>query len=352
MDRETPRHYTRIIGTGGIGTGVIYRLEADAPLLPNESRLAHRLDQKDFCKLHIVFHYLAVLCGEAGLGVRIIPVGKVGCDGEGEECRSLMEKACMDIRYVTATPDKPTLQSVCFQFSNGTGGNITESRSASSSISVSDMEGVEKEIDRDTSIVVALPEVPLASRIQLLELGRKHGALNAASFTVEEVKSLDREEVLPLIDILALNLEEAEALLPAGGPEPDGRNGLCEAVRETVTPVQPCIRITITGGGNGMYACSQEGIAFLPSLDVPVQNTAGAGDAFLSGIILGEVLALPFIEKKGPSSFALGRHLASMAVTSKDTIAFDLNLSSLLRFLETHDSGNLAAILERGHPPD
>ena len=54
--------FSKIFGTGGIGSGVIYHLESDRPLGRNESRMAHKLEQEDFCKLHIILHYVSALC--------------------------------------------------------------------------------------------------------------------------------------------------------------------------------------------------------------------------------------------------------------------------------------------------
>jgi hypothetical protein len=58
--------FKTVVGTVGIGSGIIYRLEGDHYLGRNESRLARRVEHIDYCKLHIVFHYIAVLCLDRG----------------------------------------------------------------------------------------------------------------------------------------------------------------------------------------------------------------------------------------------------------------------------------------------
>jgi sugar/nucleoside kinase (ribokinase family) len=67
-------------------------------------------------------------------------------------------------------------------------------------------------------------------------------------------------------------------------------------------------------------------------LPAKVVNTAGAGDAFLSGVMLGEVLGLPFMDGEA-TSLHLGCALGSLKVTGSHTIHGGINLASLCRFL-------------------
>ena len=55
------RGFKCAIGIGGIGAGMIYALKGDHELGRNESRLGELLDSRDYCKLHIVLHYIARL---------------------------------------------------------------------------------------------------------------------------------------------------------------------------------------------------------------------------------------------------------------------------------------------------
>jgi hypothetical protein len=66
---------TAIVGTGGIGTGLFYRLEGNHAIGREESRRAHRLQRRDACKQHIVLHYLATLLRDLGCPVTVTPVG-------------------------------------------------------------------------------------------------------------------------------------------------------------------------------------------------------------------------------------------------------------------------------------
>ena len=46
----------------------------------------------------------------------------------------------MDTRYVDMLQDRPTLLSVCFQYPDGSGGNITTSESAASALTHGDVD--------------------------------------------------------------------------------------------------------------------------------------------------------------------------------------------------------------------
>ena len=126
--------YKAVIGTGGIGSGMMFELQGDHTLGREESRAARLDDCRDFCKLHIMLHYVAMLLGsnhDDEATCQTIPVGKVGKDSVGKEMVRLMKESGMDTRYVITTAEAPTLFSMCFLYPDRTGGNITTSRSAS-----------------------------------------------------------------------------------------------------------------------------------------------------------------------------------------------------------------------------
>ncbi len=64
--------FRRLVGVGGIGGGMFLALEGDRTLGRNESRPARLLDVRDYGKLHIVAHHVAMLLGRRGLG-RSVP---------------------------------------------------------------------------------------------------------------------------------------------------------------------------------------------------------------------------------------------------------------------------------------
>jgi hypothetical protein len=115
--------FTCAFGIGGIGAGIVYALQGNHELGRNESRLGDLLDSRDYCKLHIVLHYIARLMGSTpGSGsFRVWPVGVVGEDATGDRILSEMSHAGIDTRFVRTDPVLKTLSSVCFVYPDGSG---------------------------------------------------------------------------------------------------------------------------------------------------------------------------------------------------------------------------------------
>ena len=98
--------YRQLVGVGGIGTGLFFELENNHTLGRNESRAARLLNIRDYCKLHIISHYVAVLLGAnpRGSPFRVLPIGKVGADDAGRRMIGEMSAVGIDTRYVEVPP--------------------------------------------------------------------------------------------------------------------------------------------------------------------------------------------------------------------------------------------------------
>jgi len=119
--------FTCAIGVGGIGACIMYSLHGDHDLGRNESRQGELLDSRDYCKLHILEHYIAKLmgAGRASDAFRVLPIGVVGNDGIGTQILGEMSAAGLDMQFMRRDPALKTLFSVCFIYPDGSGGNIT-----------------------------------------------------------------------------------------------------------------------------------------------------------------------------------------------------------------------------------
>lgn len=327
------RGYHKVIGTGGIGTGEIYRLEGHHTLGREESRSGHLLDNRDFCKLHIILHYISVLTENIKPEVQVIPVSAIGDDVRGNKVRDEMAKAGMNLKYIKTYTNIPTLHSLCFQYPDGSGGNITENQSACSKVDHSLLKAAECEIDSN-SILLAAPEVPLQSRIEFIKIGALHKAFVVASFTSSEISGLEHSAVLENIDLLSINKDEACMLSGLANDV-----ATLEVIKSCIIKLKkfnPDIKLTVTDGVNGVYAFENENLDFSPVYPVKAINTAGAGDAFLAGIIIGILKGHSIIRDAGSKSLHYATALASMSVTSKDTIHFGISNESLQEFISFH----------------
>lgn len=335
--------FNHIIGTGGIGSGIFFSMSGNHTLSRNESRMATLLPCKDFCKQHIIMHYVSVLLGAKVNGdFQSFPIGKVGNDDTGRNLIEKIKAVGMDTKNVTIADNCNTLFSVCFQYFDNTGGNITTENSASSSVSPEDISLFFQEfkLGGDREIILAVPEVPLQTRIKLLEYGRQRGSLNIASILSSEVNEFKNMLGFKMVDILSINIDETRSIAQIIDEFAES-NIIIEACVKTLKEINPDISILITDGSNGSYCYTKNHLEFTPTFEVPVISTAGAGDAFLAGTITGLCCGLPlckgfndtnFLSTELVSAVELGTLLGSLTVTSPDTIHPSANTEMLYSF--------------------
>ena len=336
---------------GGIGSGTFLALEGNDLLGRNESRAARLLDVRDYCKLHIVAHYLAVLLGAntAADSFRVVPVGRVGRDPRGDRLREEMRHAGMDMTWVDALDGRPTLSSVCFQYPDGSGGNITYIDTAADTLDAAAIDRAAPVLAAEgrRAIALALPEVPLAARRHLLDIATRTGAFRVASFTSAEIPEARWSGALGLVDLLALNEDEAAALV--GRPFDRADPGpILEACEAAVGEGRSDALILVSAGAAGAFAFSDGAWGHSPAPTVEVASTAGGGDALLAGVLAGLAVGAPLVEpsgRSGPSrreftdgplesALDLGVLLASYSVTSPHTIHPEADLAALVGFAE------------------
>lgn len=335
--------YRYLVGVGGIGSGMFFSLRGDDTLGRNESRAGAILRRRDFCKLHIVAHYVAVLSGAGRGGLSVLPIGKVGDDAAGSAMIEHMRRAGMDMRFVETQAGASTLFSVCFVYPDGDGGNITTEDSASARVAPADVDAALArlpEADGGAGIALAVPEAPLAARQRLLETGRRRGWLCAAAVTTAEVPEALAAGMFAAADLLSVNREEAAAL---AGREPAGDvEAIVRAAGERLAAANPGIRLCVTAGAGGAYGWAGGKVEHIPAPAVQAVNTAGAGDATLAGLIVATAAGLPFIRpqrrrREGLADAPLetatdfAALLAGLAVRSEDTISFDADAEAMAK---------------------
>jgi sugar/nucleoside kinase (ribokinase family) len=321
-----PARFRGLVGTGGIGHGSFFRVDGNETLGREESRSGRLLECRDYCKLHIICHYVKALMGD---GFAVYPVGRTGDDEAGRRLLAEMKAAGLDMRFVRAVPGRPTLYSFCVLYPDGSGGNLTTRDSACSSV------GREAIIEAEPTmadlgahgIAVAAPEVPLATRAALLELATRHGLFRAASFTRAEMAEVDESGMLAAVDLLAVNLEEAAAALGATAPGRAGPGAAATTVRQVAEGIArryPRLLLSVTDGARGSWAWDGSSLCHEPARAVTVAGTSGAGDAHFAGMLAGLAAGLPF----GAAS-RLAALVAAASVASADTINFGITRETI-----------------------
>jgi sugar/nucleoside kinase (ribokinase family) len=346
---NTKSGFTCAVGIGGIGAGIIYALQGEHELGRNESRLGELLESRDYCKLHIVEHYIARFMGSSSdpASFRVWPIGVVGNDAVGRRILTEMSAAGMKTQFVRSHPALKTLFSVCFNYPDGSGGNITSSNSAAGALTADDLRAASPYMKAAGAhgVALCLPEVPLEMRRAFLELASDCGNYRVCSFALGEIKEAQVMGLFSLTDLLALNQEEAAALMGDGSGLllDDGLLAECAA---KFTATHPQLRIIVSSGPKGAYGFECGSSQFCPAPVLQPISTAGAGDALLAGVVCGLAAGLQFIMPNECGSSFSGRVLrtaldfgvlnASFSVTSTHTIHPDAVLSNLFGFAESH----------------
>jgi ribokinase len=319
--------YRAMLGVGGIGSGMFFALNHNHTLGREESRSGHFLDQKDYCKLHIISHYVQALLGPEFC---CLPVGMVGQDEVGTRLIAEMAEIGLDTRWVSRCAGAQTLFSFCFLYPDGTGGNLTSDDSACERVDAAYVARTEVDFLRfeNAGVALAVPEVPLPAREKILELGTDHHFLRVASFSSEEIGQAVTRGMVQQCDWLAMNVDEAAA---AAGLQPDqpGVEGLVRAAVERLTRLNPCLRLSITAGKAGSWVWDGQRLDHQPALDMPVVSTAGAGDAHLAGILVGMIAGLGV-----PACHEMGCLVAALSVTSPHTLDKRIGKDALCDFMQ------------------
>lgn len=328
--------FDQVIGTGGIGAGILFELEGNRTLSRNETRLASLSQAKDYCKLHIILHYIARILSPE---VSVYAVGAVGQDRHGTEMTGMMKEAGINTAFVRADKEKPTMFAVCLQYPDKSVCNVTTAQSASSAVSEEDIAGAFNSLLSPVSrrtIAIAVPEVPLRTRLSLLRLAKSAGAFCVSSFLSDEAQDFAEGGGLMNTDLLVVNEDEAAAFFGAEATDPLQLIRMCY---EKFSGENPEAMLTVTFGALGSYVCSRGTIRHLPAHPVQAVATGGAGDAFIAGTVCGIALGLPFLPGTGASASELGSRLAAESITVMDTIAGQIDRAFAMRIMDELSKG-------------
>lgn len=318
-----------IVGTGGIGTGILFKFQENTTLGRDESRLAELSDAKDYCKLHIILHYVAMF----GPKIPIYAIGRVGNDNAGRQVTEMMQQVGINTDFVKISKHAPTLYSVCYTYPDSDGGNITASNSASYQVNKKDIDSFFSQISNGaTGLVLAAPEVPLDVREYLLMRGREQGCLNTASFTSAEIQRCVDRKMLQYVDFLSINKDEMQTFMQAFGDvniqEP------CECYSH-MRKLNPHINVVITLGKEGAYAFGEGQQMKVPAIWKKAVNSAGAGDCYMGTMIAAFLHELSIFDTgEGVGIAGLAALASSMKVECKDTIDTQITLESLLAYAD------------------
>lgn len=321
--------FNQVIGTGGIGTGILFELDNDRTLSRNETRLGALSPTRDYCKQHIILHYIAKALAP---GVQVRPIGLVGDDDAGRGLVRQMQDAGMDTALVGLSSEKPTMYCVCIQYPDKAVCNVTTSESACSLVDRACMRAALAQLSMDKrTLVVAAPEVPVEARLELLAQARASGAYCVSSCLVDEFPEFIAGGGLKMTDLLVINEDEGAAMCGAEEADLEKLAALCHELHRKANPRA---RTAMTCGAAGSYVCEGGEVHAVPACKAQVVATGGAGDAYTAGTICGLTLGLPFLPGEGYCAPQLGARLAAEAIGVADTIAGHIGREMIMSFLK------------------
>jgi sugar/nucleoside kinase (ribokinase family) len=263
-----------------------------------------------------------------------MPIGRLGYDEIGSTLYDEMKSDGFNMKWVERAEGTSTLFSFCFFYPDGTGGNLTTDNSASAMVDAGLIERAAGDIRilGKKGLIVAAPEVPIEARNRLLELGKVNGLFCSASFTTGEIRQAMEGGVLKNVDLLAINIDEAAA---AAGIQAE-KTGTVKIVKSSIEKLKLCnsnIAIAITAGKNGSWCWDGHNLNKFSAVKTNVVSTAGAGDAFFSGLLCGLALRLHLFEAQ-----QLAALVAGLSVISPHTINKDIDRQSLKSFMQSSDN--------------
>ncbi len=318
------QRYRALIGIGGIGAGSFFALDGNHTLGREESRTGRFLPNRDYAKLHIVSHYVQTLMGP---DFTTLPIGRVGDDEAGHRLCSEMRSVGMNLRHVRALEDAQTMNCICLLYPDGSGGNLTIGDSACNRVDVAAVREAEPDFEafQSQGIALAVPEVPLEAREEVLALGTRYGCFRVASFSSGEMRNPAIASLLGIVDLLVLNSGESAAF--AELPEDTPPYCVAEVASNRVASINPRMHVVVTAGANGSWAWDGEQLMHVPAFDVTAVSAAGAGDAFLAGVLVGLAAGVDF-----DAAQQLGSLAGALSATSPHTINFNIDRTSLASF--------------------
>ena len=322
-----------------MGSGRFFSIDGNETLGREESRAGRFLERRDYCKGHIVCHYLKALLG-APFDVYLL--GAVGGDEAAETLTREMLAAGIDLRFLRRIPLKGTLFSLCLLYPDGSGGNLTTADSASSELAPEDVESAEAVLAPlpGEGMVLALPEVPLDARAALLRLGSRERSFRVASFTSREMAAAVSQGLLGELDLLAMNADEARALGGELGQRASGTDrAMTEGLVELISSRYPGLSATVTVGERGSFCWDGRELRGERPPPVAAVGTSGAGDAHLAGVAAGLAAGLPLED-----AHLLGVLMGTASVLSEHSINPAITPRTLRSLLDSSRSAGAERI--------
>ena len=141
------------------------------------------------------------------------------------------------------------------------------------------------------------------------------------------MKFVVKTDIVTQLDLLALNIDEAAAAVDMSSEERSTPEIIEQSVKKFMT-INPEMFISVTAGKEGSWSWDGSSLRHIPGLKVQAKSTAGAGDAHLSGLIVGLTAGLSLSQAQ-----ELANLTSAFSVESEHTINKNLDGFALREFV-------------------
>ena len=297
----------------------------------NESRAARLIDARDYCKLHIIAHYPAVLLasgGEPRLPRR--PGGEAGTQTTwAHACGARWPKREWTRASSRASKARRRSSASASSIPTAAAGISRPLDSAAARLTVAD-------VDRSAPFLRPTLRSPSPPRKCRWTPGFacsnwRRSVAPSASRPSPRARSPRRASGAPWRpSIFSPSTRTRQPPSLEGERAAADPGAFLKATADAFAKQNPRGKLLLSLGARGAYAWEGRW-HHVPALPVAVKSTAGAGDALLGGTLTGLALGLPF-EK----AVELGSLVAAFKVTSPHTIPPDFDLAALRSFAAAH----------------
>ncbi len=241
----------------------------------------------------------------AKLGGKAVMVCRVGTDASGEDLIENFKHAGVQTRYIVQDPGSAT--GMAFVTVDESGENtIVIYSGANCRLEEADIGTAIDEI-RTSDVVVTQLEIPLSTVKKVAEISREVNTpfiLNPAPVPLQDIS-----DIMRFVDVLCPNQTEAQALT---GQRIWGMEDAKRAARQLMQHGVKNVVLTLGSAGALLVRNGKE--FHIPSPEVTVRDTTGAGDAFVGALAFSLASGCEILEAVQLSNCA-----AALSVTKDGT---------------------------------
>ncbi len=226
-----------------------------------------------------------IACNGAMLGLRSTYIGVLGNDFSAQICMDDMEKRGVDLSNIIKTNEDHTAISIILKTEWGKDRSILAYKGANDLLTPND---IKEELFDDVKVFAwtSLTKEDSCKAIdKAIMLTKSHNGHVFAAPSMSIIKNNEKwaKILISKSDVVSLNKEEAKEFT-----KKEDLGNIISSFADLGIEI-----IAITDGSNGSYLSDGETIIRSDVYDGKVEDTTGAGDAFLSGLIVSYLRNIP-----------------------------------------------------------